>query len=33
MLSKSAGMMENDVTRTAKETRGVNDKSGGRDTV
>ena len=33
MLSMITGLMENDVTRTAEETRRGDDKSGGRDTV
>ena len=33
MLRKSAGMMENDVTRTAEETWGGDKKGGGRDAV
>ena len=30
-MSKSMGIMENDVKRTAEETQGDDDKSGGRD--
>ena len=33
MLRKSTGVMENDVTSTAEETLGDDEKIGGRDTV
>ena len=33
MSRKSAGVMENDLTRTAEETREDDERSGGRDMV